>query len=64
MTVPARHIIETPETREARLTHERALLAEAEQAVADGRFIVDEDVDRWLDGLHEDAAPSPVATKR
>ena len=58
---------ESTAARDARLEHERVLLAEGDRDLAEGRFIADADVDAWLDRLTEDEtvpSPAPRAARR
>ncbi len=49
------------ETDERRLTHERALLAEARESVARGDVVPDAEIEAWLDRMvaGEEAGPIP-----
>ncbi len=47
--LPTYPVDETPDAREARLAWERARLAEAEEDIAAGRYIEDEEAVRWLE---------------
>lgn len=48
-TYPVDPATETPAEREARLTWERARIAEAEEDIAAGRYITGEELDAFLE---------------
>jgi hypothetical protein len=52
--------IETSVEREARLAHERALLAKADVDLAAGRYLTGDALEEWLDAFVGDGElPSP-----
>jgi hypothetical protein len=56
--------LETPSEREARLAHERAMLAEADADLAAGRYLTGAALEEWLDAfVGEGDLPLPDALR-